>query len=147
MELKLHNRITFKSINTVSLLILLILGYATTLEAQNSNRINPTLGFSCSFVGKPTAVVIKISELIENSHYDSIKDLLHTGNAAEKYLAVLLCEKLMQEKKIALTISEKKTIRALYQSKETVTICSGCTYFKKTTLHALLTRESYFAEI
>ncbi len=56
----------------------------------------------------------------------------------EKLLAVLVCEKLAKEKIMVLSAENIERIKLIYKSKEKITVCAGCTHFKKSTTTEIL---------
>lgn len=112
----------------------------SNLVAQHSE--NGVVGFSCSFFGKPSLSVMKMSKLVSKSQYDKVKGKLVKGSMGEKYLAIILCETLVEENKIMLTETEKNIVKASYFSKARVPICAGCTMFQTVSMSELLNRTS-----
>lgn len=112
----------------------------SNLRAQHTE--GGVVGFSCSFVGKPSLSVMKMSKLASKSQYDKIKRKLVKGSMAEKYLAVILCETLVKENRIVLTAIERKIIEDSYHSNVRVLICAGCTMFQTASISELLNQTS-----
>ncbi|WP_396591260.1 hypothetical protein [Allomuricauda sp. R78024] len=117
------------------LFVLINLGF---INAQITDYFSETIGFSCSFVGKPTYVVKKMHQYISASRYDEIGQLLYSHNTAERIMAVIVYEELMFSGKLTLRRDQKKTIRELYRSESKVSVCSGCTFFGLATVKDLL---------
>jgi hypothetical protein len=57
------------------------------------------VGYGCYITGTPTKAVQKVSSFIDNEKIDEIIVLLDSKNAAEKYLAVIVLEKLDEKTK------------------------------------------------
>lgn len=117
------------------LLVLVNLGF---INAQTTDYFSGTIGFSCSFVGKPTYVVEKMHKYIKASQYDKIEQLLDSPNTAERFMAVVVCEELLFSGKLSLTKDQKRTMEELYSSESKVSICLGCTFFESATIKDLL---------
>jgi len=115
-----------------------MIGQHEILIAQN-NTTTGTIGFSCSFSGMQSMEVRNMSKMIEKSEYTKILKLLDSGNNAEKYLAVLVLEKFEKLNKI-----EKMKVFEIYNSKELVFVCAGCTYQKGIPLHILFSENGNF---
>ncbi|MFD2588921.1 MULTISPECIES: hypothetical protein [Flavobacteriaceae] len=123
-----------KKIITLFLVVL----FTVTCRVSAQNQEGGMIGFSCSFIGKPSLLVRKMSKISLPSQYKDLKKLLIYGDNAERYLSVVLFEALIAKNKIVISEAEKDTITILYQSKAMLSICSGCALFKRVTISELL---------
>lgn len=114
----------------------------SNLAAQHTE--GGVIGFSCSFVGKPSLLVMKMSKLVSKSQYEMIRKKLFKGSMGEKYLAVILCESLVKNNKIVLTAVERKIMEDSYRSHARVSICSGCAMFQTVPISELLNQTSIY---
>lgn len=121
------NNLRNKILITISICIITV-----NVEAQD------LVDFSCSFTGKPTELVKKISKLSSPVQQKKLKLLLMSGTTEEQYLSILLYEVLINKNRIRITKSENDKILELYKSKEMVKVCSGCTLFLKYPMDELL---------
>ncbi|MFL1013702.1 hypothetical protein [Flavisericum labens] len=110
--------------------------------AQSNVDVNEMVGFGCYEDGSQSKPVQKVSRLIEKEKYNSIVKLLDSKNNAEKYLAVVVCEKLTELNKLTLTKELKEKIAEIYKSNGIVSVCSGCVYWDKLTLKKMLNKEN-----
>jgi len=111
-------------------------------KAQSGVNHNEMIGFSCYFSGDPSKTVQKISQLIDKEKYKSIVKLLDSDNNAERFLAVVVCEKLNELKKLTLTQKLKEKIAEIYNSNEIVSVCSGSSYSGNLALKKVLEKEN-----
>ena len=102
---------------------------------------NNTVGFVCGGAGSSTPIVKKVYKKIDDKKYNEIISMLYSKNAAENFLAVVLCEKLSEKQKIKLTEKDLKKIVELYKSNKTVEVCGGCTFMGFVKLSVLLKNE------
>ena len=86
------------------------------------------LGFACGGAGSSTESVSRVYNYIVEKEYKKVVKLLHSKNTAEKFLAIVICEKLAEKKKIKLTEKDLLEIKNSYSSKENVFVCGGCTF-------------------
>lgn len=119
------------------LMIFSIIGYA-----QSNVDVNEMIGFGCYEDGSQSIPVQKVSRLIDKEKYTTIVNLLDSENNAEKFLAVIVCEKLIELNKLTQTQELKEKISAIYKSKGMVSVCSGCVYRDKLTLENILQKEN-----
>jgi calcineurin-like phosphoesterase len=110
--------------------------------AQSNVDVNEMVGFGCYEDGSQSKPVQKVSKLIDKEKYNSIIKLLDSENNAEKYLAVVVCEKLTELNKLTLTKELKEKIAEIYKSNGIVSVCSGCVYWDKLTLKKMLDKEN-----
>jgi hypothetical protein len=85
------------------------------------------LGFACYYGGMPTENVASFSKLIDKHYYDDIKILLTSEIPANKVLAVVIVEELVDKKQLKLTEEDMAVLKSCYSSTEEFNICSGCT--------------------
>jgi len=121
----------------ITLFLVVVFTVTCRASAQN-NKEGGMVGFSCSFFGKPSPLVRKMSKYSLSFQYKGLKKLLIDGDNAERYLSVILYEALIDTNKIILTKVERSTIEKLYSSNAMVSVCSGCTLFKKFSISELL---------
>lgn len=107
-------------------------------NAQSNVDFNEMIGFGCGFAGEQSKPVQKVSKLIEKENYAAIVQLFDSDNNAEKFLAVVVCEKLSELNKLILTIEVKEKISIAYNSSDLVSVCSGCSYWNQLTLTKML---------
>jgi len=124
----------------IALLLTIVFAVFTNLVAQHTE--GGTVGFSCSFVGRPSFSVLKMSKLASHAKFNRIRRKLVKGSTAEKYLAIILCETLVARNKIVLTDAELKIIEDSYGSSTKISICQGCTMFQTVSISELLAQIS-----
>lgn len=124
----------------IALLLTIAFTAFSNLVAQHTE--GGVVGFSCSFIGKPSLLIMKMSKLASKTQYGTIRKKLIKGNMGEKYLAILLCETLASENKIILTAVERKLIEDAYHSHARVSICAGCAMFQTMSISELLNETS-----
>ncbi|QLG45066.1 hypothetical protein [Costertonia aggregata] len=124
----------------IALLLIIAFTAFSNLMAQHTE--GGVVGFSCSFVGKPSLLVMKMSKLALKSKYDTIRQKLVKGSIGEKYLAIVLCETFVEKNEIVLTTVERKIIEDSYCSRAKLSICAGCTMFRPVTISELLNQTS-----
>jgi hypothetical protein len=95
------------------------------------------VGFACGFAGMSSKPVTRVSELLEQKDYVAVAKLLKSNNNAEKYLAVIIVERLSQLSVYKPSIDEVRLIASIKNSREKVSVCSGCTYFETMSLKQL----------
>lgn len=114
------------------------------LPKRDKNNI---IGFACFYAGTKSEPVKKISEILKNKNYTTLKAKLYDVNPAEKYLATVACEKLETKKLIKLTEQEFAQIKINKESDEKVTLCGGCTNEEELTLKEMFTsKENFLAD-
>jgi hypothetical protein len=114
------------------------------LPKRDKNNI---IGFACFYAGTKSEPVKKISEILKNKNYTTLKAKLYDVNPAEKYLATVACEKLETKKLIKLTEQEFAKIKINKGSDEKVTLCGGCTNEEELTLKEMFTsKENFLAD-
>ena len=109
------------------------------LNAQKNIDKNEMVGFACYFAGQPSKTVAKYSQKLNDENYKWISKRLESENKAEKYMSVIILEKLTETGKYKLNESELNLISEIKKSDELVSVFSGCTYFEKVSLKELLT--------
>lgn len=124
------------------LILFVIVGIFSIGHSQSSADEKDLIGFACYYDGIESKPVKKVSRLINKSKFKAIIRLLDSENNAEKYLAVIVVEKLNALGKITLTEELNIKILKIYNSEEEVFVCSGCTYFDKLTLKTLFNKEN-----
>lgn len=120
-------------------LVIFLLAIQLSSLAQSKNEQKNEIGFACGVGGMPSTSVQKFTELIFHSNYRSVNLLLNSKIPAERYLAVITCERLKQLNLITLSGEDSLKINQVYHSSDSVFVCSGCTDSRYTTLEKLLT--------
>ena len=123
-----------KNIKYIISILVFILSFSSYSQSGNPNT---AVGFECGGTGSSTEVVNKVYKLVEKHKYNEVIKLLHSKNIAEKFLAIIICEKLADKKKMKLAQNEQEIINGAYNSDELVYVCEGCDYdyqFKISTL-------------
>jgi len=123
------------------LIFLFVISVISIGKAQGVND-NEMIGFNCYFSGDPSKTVQKVSQLIDKEKYKTIVKLLDSDNNAERFLAVVVCEKLTELKKLTMTPKLKEKIAEIYNSNEIVSVCSGSTYSGNLALKKVLEKEN-----
>nr|WP_319401733.1 hypothetical protein [uncultured Carboxylicivirga sp.] len=127
-------------------ILLLAIGHVGILSAQDNVDTKEMVGFACYFGGEQSITVKKVTRKLQQGKYKSIKKMLFSENNAVRYMAVITLEKLLDLNEIELSNSDSKQIRTIKNSKELVSICSGCSSFYKTELRKLFEPDmKYFA--
>lgn len=121
----------------------LLIAISISGNAQSNVDVNEMVGFGCYEEGSQSKPVQKVSRLIDKEKFNSIIKLLDSENNAEKYLAVIVCEKLIELDKLILTQELNEKIAELYKSDGIVSVCSGCIYWDKLTLKNMLEKENH----
>lgn len=96
------------------------------------------VGFACGYAGAPTENIFSFTRLLSWNKTSHIKQLLYSKTPATLYLTVVSLEYMERKKKTVLSAEEKERIKELYSSNDSLTVCSGCTYYKYRTLSDLL---------
>jgi len=124
------------------LTFILIIGISIIGNAQTEFNEKEMVGFACAYGGEESKSVKKFSRLIDKSKYRTIIKLLDSNKNAEKYLAVIILEKLSELGIINLSNEQNRKILKIYDSKEMVSVCSGCSYYTTHTLEDILDKEN-----
>jgi hypothetical protein len=113
-------------------------------NGQDNVNVRQMVGFGCYYAGQPTKPVIKVTKMLEKEEYDKIASLIRTGNVAEKYLAIIVVERLDSLGQYKLTDADKDLISKAKTSDKLVSVCSGCTYFDKVPIKSMLADDNFF---
>ncbi len=124
-------------------IIIILIGTSTHSYAQENIDEDEMVGFACYYSGSSSKVVAKIERKVKRKGYKSIARLLDSENNAERYMAVIVLERLSSLNKYQLTETEKQLIVEIKGSEELVSVCSGCMYFAKLELRELFSGNIY----
>lgn len=127
---------------TVFFTLLLLIGLSLDSNAQANFNFKEMVGFGCGFAGAQTDPVKDVSNLLRKERYRDIVKLLDSSNSAEKYLAVLACEKLIETGILASSAELQNKIYEAYNSSEMVSVCSGCTYWETLPMAVVLKNDN-----
>lgn len=131
--------------NQIFLLIPLLL-ISTLTSGQVENREKMTIGFNCGISARTTPLVNKMTQLIKEKKYSDILSLLDSKNSGEIFLAIIILERLDQNKIYILKNKEKEKIAFWKSSSILVYNCLGC--FSDTVLiNALFENKNSLEEI
>lgn len=122
--------------------MILFIGGSIIGYTQSNFNYEKMVGFGCGFGGELSRPVKKVSKLIDKEKYNEIIKLLDSDNNAERFLAVVVCEKLSELKKLIISNEMKNKISIAYKSNAFVSVCSGCTYWDNLTLKNMLEAEN-----
>ncbi len=127
-------------------LIVLLCSSFNFIIAQSNEIEIPLLGFGCSETLNPTKAVGQFGILLKTKKYKKITNALYSENSAEKFLSVIISEKLKSLGKIRLTEKDSLKIAEIKNSNELITVCSGCTYYDKLTMRQLFDEKNIIKE-
>lgn len=113
-----------------------------TVAQDNVNK-KEMVGFACYFGGQPTETVVKVTKLLKAKKYKKISSMLSSKNIGEKYLAIISLQRLDDMKEYQLSDLEKDLISKAKLSNDSISVCSGCTYFDKVPLKKILSEKSF----
>ena len=121
------------------ILTILISFYCSAQSETESKKfdLKSYIGFACSATGSKTKAVKTFSSLVKEKKFSKIKKKLFSENNGDKFLSAVICERLEMKNLIVLNENEKKQIAKIKQSKEEITICSGCLYQDKISIKEL----------
>ncbi|MCR9226807.1 MAG: hypothetical protein NXH90_05270 [Flavobacteriaceae bacterium] len=115
------------------------------VQAQEDISLHSTVGLSCYFTGRPTPVMKRMSKLIQDGSYKTIRSMLWSNDTGETYLAVVTCEVLNEKAMLRLTIDEQQRIAKLYVSDELwISVCSGCIVTEDVVIRKLLSKQNSY---
>ncbi|MBL0741460.1 hypothetical protein [Chryseolinea lacunae] len=110
---------------------------------QRNRNESRMVGFGCYKVGEPTKAVVKVTTLLNGRNYEAIASLLDAENPAERCLAVIALERLVQLTKFELTEAQSNLISKAKNSQRIVWVCSGCTYFDRVTMQKMFSKDNF----
>ena len=122
---------------------ILILTFLLSSIGFAQDNINPKelIGFGCYSGGTSSDIVNDVTFDLNDNKYKKVIKKLNSKNPAERYLAVIVAERLTELNKYELTEIDKGLIKKAYESNDLVSVCSGCTYFDQIELKKLLSKE------
>jgi len=115
----------------------------TSIIAQDNVDLNEMVGFACYFEGSPTKTVIKVEKLLKSRNYKALSKLMMSGHNGERFLAIISLQRLTTLGRYDLSLTESDLIEKAKQSDEMVSVCSGCTYFAKVPMKAILANDDF----
>lgn len=118
--------------------ITLTLFLSLSTFAQDNVDERKMVGFGCYIEGRSTEPVVKVTKLLRTKNYEKISKLLTSRNSGERFLAVISLQRLADNGQYNLSDSEKNLISKAKLSNDLVSVCSGCTYFDKVPMKAIL---------
>ena len=124
-----------KKLKFIIVSLFFISSFSTYSQAGNPET---AVGFECGGTGSSTKSVQKVYTHLVKKEYSKIVKLLYSKNTAEKFLAIIACEKLAEKKKAKLNDKDLEIIKNSYNSDEYVYVCEGCDYDDKFKLSILL---------
>lgn len=105
---------------------------------------NNLIGFGCFVGGSASETVHKMEILLKEKKYNKIKLSLFSKKVSEKFISVAICEKLKLKKIIYTNKNEIKQINRIKKSSDSLSFCSGCTYFEKFSSKDLFKNKEHF---
>jgi len=111
--------------NQLFLLIALFLTSTLTF-GQSEKREKLIVGFMCGELAKTTPLVDKMADLIKEKKYLEISSFLNSKNSGEIFLAIIILERLNQNKIYILNEMEFEKIAFWKSSSIPVYNCLGC---------------------
>lgn len=109
--------------------------------AQNKINREEIIGFACYEGGSSSAIVNDITFDIDSGNFKKVIRKLNSKISAERFMAVIVSERLSELNKYELSDREKDLIKEAYESEDFVSVCSGCSYFDSNPLKSLLLKE------
>ena len=97
-----------------------------------------SVGFGCGYSGSASRPVSRVLHYFQNRNYKKIKEGLTSELPADRFLAVVLLEKLHARNELPLTQEEMRTMDTIRKSEIRVPVCSGCTYWNEEPMNQLL---------
>ncbi|MBL3654513.1 hypothetical protein [Fulvivirga sediminis] len=122
---------------TIVLIFSLLAIVVKPISAQSQVDEKEMVGFACYFAGKQTNTLEEVGRILEKNNYKALLNMLTSKNNAKKYMAVICLEKFSSLEKFELTNEHLTLISEIKSSTNSVSVCSGCTYFNQVTLKSL----------
>ena len=82
--------------------------------------------FGCSIVGEYSPQLANMKKLCTEKNYNQIRDSLKSDDLLSQLLAVIILDKLSEQKTVKLSESEKMLMSNIKYSKKTYSFCTGC---------------------
>lgn len=108
---------------------------------QKKNETKELIGFGCYEGGSSSAIVNEITFDIDSGNFKKVIRKLNSKISAERFMAVIVAERLSELNKYELSDREKELIKEAYESEDLVSVCSGCSYFDSNPLKSLLLKD------
>ncbi len=126
----------------LTVIVLLCLGPISTYGQEKGLDLdNSVVGFACGIGGRQSEPVQKLERLLVARNYAHIRALLISGNNAEKFLALVICEHLHEKGLISLFGVYYGKYQELKQSDLNLRFCNGCTHHAKYTFKEIMDNE------
>ena len=101
---------------TKILTIVFLIGILSVVNAQDEVDKNEMVGFACYFEGSESKTVEKFAKKLKSENYKWIAKKLNAENNAEKYMSVIILEKLTELDKYKLNQTELNLIAKIKKS-------------------------------
>ena len=113
--------------NKIQIFLFFLIGINCVTYSQKKSNLEELIGFSChSKVGnKESKPVLKVETKIIELKFEEISELLVSKNNAEKFMAVITLEKLVEWKKYKLSRIEENLINSIKKSDKYIYVCNG----------------------
>lgn len=123
--------------------LFLILTFLVSFSGFAQDNINSKelIGFGCYEGGTSSDIVNDVTYAIYDKNYKKVIKKLKSKNPAERFMAVIVVERLSDLGKYELTETDKEFIKKAYESTDLVSVCSGCTYFDQIELKKLILKD------
>ncbi|WP_130287033.1 hypothetical protein [Aquimarina brevivitae] len=123
--------------------LIILLTFLLSYNGFAQDNINPKelIGFGCYMGGISSDIVNDVTFEIRDKKYKKVIKKLKSKNPAERFMAVIVAERLSELDKYQLTATDKELIKKAYLSTDLVSVCSGCTYFNQIQLKKLLVKD------
>jgi hypothetical protein len=122
---------------TMTISVFFILLFANDAFSQDGIHEREIVGYACSFSGNPSRSVSVVERYLANKNYGAVVQWLGSNNNAQRYLAVIVLERLDSLKRYTLSEAQKSIVSKIKTSDELVSVCSGCTYWETLSLKKL----------
>src|SRR5689334_10878640 len=123
------------------LVVFIMLVCACQFSLAQDRDVKTIVGFACFYEGRPTKSVRRAERHLSNSNYKFFSKMLVAPESYNKFLAVIVLERLDRIGKRSMTEKEKKLVNMIRQSEEPVTYCSGCACCGQLSLRRILSFE------
>ena len=109
------------------LLTILLLSFYLVGFGQSDEDSNNIIGYTCGYGLEESIPVLKIGNKVIEKDYKGISNLIFNGTGAEKFLSVVVLERLDSLNEYQIDSLERNQINLIKKSFEQVYLCWGCT--------------------
>lgn len=126
----------------ISFLLIVFSWFPTNAQDSTALRYTESISFAEGFGGFRSEILTQVEDYYRKKNYDAIVQLMYSESTADQFLASIMCEQMVKDRKIVLSSLQYGKMKLIQSSEENLSFNSGCTCREVITINDYFTSKN-----